>query len=799
MLKALAILFSLVYPFMLCAQHNVKGRVLCGEQPLSLASISVRDSVQIIATRLSEQDGTFLLSLPAGKYQLEVSLIGYKIYTTSVTIPAPADLLVVMEQESRQLSAVSISGSKPLIERKLDRIIFNVPNSIMASGGSAWEALAKAPGVRTTTGGNVTAMGKGAVIYINNRILRLSGEDLVSFLQGQNADNIQRIEVIVNPPASYDAQGGAVINIVTKKILAGGLNAVISGGITQSALTGGRLGSNFNYRKGKWNVYGGLAGNISRKDYREDNYIVFGLPDSYSYWKGVKEGQRRGETVAYKLGADFAVNSRHVVGFMLDGATGNRERPINIRTDVYQPDIKGIDSLLTTHNTTGSTINQQSVNFNYSGSLDTGGTKTINVDVDISPFRNRKNQDIDFASYKPESSRPVYREVNNTRSLQDISILSGRIDYSQQWNKDWRFETGIKYNRTFNKSDLRFYNLDNNIPHYDTLKSSEFHYTEKNLALYVNMQGAIGKLSVETGLRGEYTWTTGYLVTKDLLNERNYFKLFPTVFITYAINDKHEVNAYYGRRINRPDYWRLNPFRYYTSPYTYLEGNPYLRPAFVNEIELGYSFKKHISITLFYNDTRDYFSNISIQDNTQHIFYDTQRNLNQSLETGMHATIPYTPFSWWEINAFLQASYKKEKSGFLDSKYNYSTWFAYVNLTQAFTISRKAGWKGEITTWYASPGIQGIYRIAANYDVSFGVRKMLWGGKGSVQLSVADIFYSNFSRIDVDYENQRNGFREKTDTRAVTLNFNYKIGNKKIAATRSRKTSNEDEKKRATN
>jgi hypothetical protein len=796
--RALYCLFFCIAPLIVFGQQEFRGKVLFEGKPLDLASISIRNDQQGVALLVSDGNGTFSTSLANGTYHLEVSLLGYKTYRKDFTVPG-SELLVELEKDEKMLGTFTVQGTKPLVERKLDRIIFNVQNSIIASGGTVWDAVGRAPGVRTTFDGGISAIGKNVVIYMDNRILRMSGEELAAFLRSLNAANILRIEVILNPPASYDAQGGAVINIVSKKILATGLNATVNGGYTQATYGSFRGGVNFNYRSEKINVFGSVSASDTKKDYWETDYIFYQSTANDAYWEGLKRGTRAGNTLTYKLGVDYTLAKNHVIGVIIDGTNSRRKRQTDIHTNIYNHHSPIIDSFLVTNNRMDARVNQYAFNFNYKGMLDTSGRKSVNIDIDYAPFRNNRDQYALFSAYNRDEAKLPTGFSNNNLGVQDVKILSGKLDYVQKFDKDWTLETGTKLSRIVNNSVQDFYNLGNGSPVFDSSQSNRFRYTEKILALYVNTQGAIGKLSFELGLRGEYTWTTGYSETLHQTTLNKYMQFFPTFFTVYSLNDDHEVNAYYGRRINRPDYWRLNPFKYYTSPYSYMEGNPALRPAFVNEVELGYSFKKQYSINFFYRHTKNFFSNITIQDNERNLFYDTQRNLDQSLETGAYVSLPFKPFPWWEMNYFIQASYKNERSGFLNSNYNYNTWFMYTSLTQAFIISKKNGWRAEINSWYASPGIQGIYRIGSNYDLSFGVRKTLWKDKASLQLSVADIFYSNYYRIDVKFENQRNGFKEKTDTRSLTLNFSYKLGKKKIEAARKRKTSNEEERKRALN
>ncbi|MET0393094.1 MAG: outer membrane beta-barrel family protein, partial [Chitinophagaceae bacterium] len=775
-----------------------KGKITGNEKPLELATIVITGNSIAPVTLLSDSAGFFETTVPAGNYHIEVSLIGYKTYSQDITTSANL-LLIVLERDEKMLQTVTLQTKKPLVERKLDRIIFYLQNSITASSGTAWDALGKAPGVRATMDGSITVNGKSAVIYLDDRLLRLSGEDLSNFLKNYPAENIIRIEVIPNPSARYDAQGGAVIHLVTKKILTGGLNATLTGAYTQATYGSYRSGLNFNYRHGKWNFYGNYGYNRTRKAYRETDFILFEAPGSYAYWDGRKNGWRKSSSHTYKAGVDYTIGRNKTIGFLIDGTNSTRDRDTRVQTVIYNGYNSMLDSFLKTSNYTKGTASQYAFNLNYKGTLDTAGKKSLNMDFDYAPFKSKRIQDVLNSSYLPDGSLlPAVFDINSN-ALQDITIFSGRLDYARPLDEKWTMEAGVKYSSISSRNTLFFYNKNGNNSVLDPAKSNAFNYLEKISALYASFTGSWKSIAIQAGLRGEYTRTSGNSVTLQSITRNNYFRLFPTLFADYTFSPDHQLSLYYGQRISRPDYWRLNPFRFYSSPYTYLEGNPYLQPARIREIELGYTFRKQYSINLFYRNTRDYFSNITVQDNEKKIFYDTQQNLEKSMETGVYCSAPWSPWTWWEMNYFVQASYKQEKSGYLGGSYDYSTFFLYGSATESFILSSKHGWKAELTAWYASRGIQGIYKLGSNFDVSFGVRKTISKGKGSLQLSVADIFYSNYYRIRVNYLNQRNGFNERSDTRSVTLNFSYNLGQKKIASARKRNTSNEEEKKRARN
>eukprot|EP01133_Synstelium_polycarpum_P004841 gene4841-5628_t len=788
--------FILLFPLVATAQKMVLNGIIYDQQGkiLDMATLSLSKDGNLLNTIRSEKGLFRFEDLNAGNYLLLVSSIGYENQRLQLSLPADP-LKIIMKTSSTALKEVVIDKQRPVIERKADRVIFNLENSISANGISAWDALNKTPGVQTTFDGNIKAYNKGVLVYLDDRPIRLSGEDLGNYLKSLPSEQISSIEVIPNPPSRYDAQGAAVINIVSRKIKAQGINVNLNSAYTQSRYGSYTSGTNFNYRKDKLNIYGGYSFGDSKKQQTEAEYIIFSTPSNYAYWDNNKQGARARVSSNYKAGIDYNLSSNQVVGLLFGGFNGKGNRTNQIGTQIYNDHHILPDSTLTTNNQTHNTTSQYSFNLNYKAKLDTLG-QSLNIDLDYIPYRSSSNQAVNSSTRFSDGSASVTPYQISTYSKQRINIWSGKTDYSYVFNQKWSLEAGLKYSSITTHNRFDFFNAVGPAPIQDNSKSDEFEYSENTAAAYMSFKGKTGKWNIEGGLRAEQTRTVGNSIALNMVNKNNYFKIFPTLFLTYALDKDHEFNSNYSYRIDRPGYSRLNPFKYYTSPYTYLEGNPALQPAFIHNIELGYTYKQLYNFSLFYRESNGYFSNITVQDNINKIFYDTQRNLDKSLESGFYLSLPYHPADWWEMNNFVQGSYKQEKSGYLQSSYDYHTLGLYLNSSQAFVLDKEKGIKAEVSAWYSTPGIQGIYKLARTFDLSAGLRKTVLNKQGTIRLAVNDIFYGNAFRINVDYLNQRNGFYEKNDTRSVSLSFSYKLGKNKITETRKRNTSADEEKKR---
>jgi Outer membrane protein beta-barrel family len=792
-MKKLTLILFFCLPLMVFAQlHkglvNDKNGALIDGVSISLSYADSTFAVQI------SKNGLFSFLQPLkGSYVLMLKAVGYKDVSKTLNLPMDS-VTITMISEDKTLDQVTVSASKPLIVRKIDRVIFNVENSIVASGATVWDALAKAPGVQTRFDGGITANNKGVVIYMDDKPIRLSGEDLAAYLRSLPSDNIARIEIMPNPTARYDAQGGAVIHIISKKPKGDGFNVVLSAGYTQSTYGSYNPGMVFNYRKDKLNVYGSYGYSRRKKDHTESEYIIFDSPGNYAYWRNEKSGIRSGNANSYKIGADYNLTQQQVVGVLVNGYNGTSNRPNNTLTSIFNNYAALPDSILQTQNVSNGQASQYSFNFNYKIKLDTSD-RNINVDLDYVPYQNKNSQQVDTYGLSGNGNLLPDQYHIFTPANQKIDIYSGKVDYTDKFWKKWTFESGLKYSSIRTRNSFDFYNNPATGLELVNSRSDRFEYAEHISAVYASITGDVGKWSFEGGLRGEYTRTNGKSIALNTNNQHNYFKLFPTLFMVYKVNKDNEINLNYNSRISRPEYWRLNPFKSYTSPYTYLEGNPALQPAFIYNGELGYTYKQQYNISFYLRRVVDYFSNITVQDNTSKLFYDTQRNLDLSQEIGFSASFPIKAARWWEISNYVQGSYRQERSGYLQARYDYRVWGIYLSSNHAFTLNKTKGLKAEISAWYSSPTIQGIYKLAKLYDISAGMSKSMLKGKGTLRLAVNDIFYSNTYRIDVNYENQRNGFYEQSDTRSATLSFSYRLGGNPTAA-RKRTSASEEEKKR---
>ena len=789
-MKKIAAILMIILPLFAHGQMQLKGKVIDNAgKPLDAATIILMRDEKQIATDFADS-GNFKLTYPqGGVYIIFASVLGYRPVQMIVELPKDS-IVLTMQPESKELDEVTVTFRKPLIERKVDRVTFNVENSILASGGSAWEALIKAPGIQVNASNNISANRKDVRVYMDGKPLDLSGDDLSGYLKGLPSDLVAQIDVYSNPPAQFDAEGVSVINIVTKKSKKQGLNVTLNAALTQGVYMGYNTSSTFNYRNNKLNIYGSYGFTLRHSFQDHDVDIDFGT----SLWSSLNRNIYQSDNHSYRLGADYQLSSNQVLGFLVTGSnrTGSSDGHTTTRVTSNQ---MVLDSTLKTDNFAATTANQYTYNLNYNLKSESG-KRTLNIDADYSPYQSTVNSFADNISFLPNGEQTSSLFHILTPSSQQIDIYSGKADYTYRLFGHLDAASGIKYSSTKSSNNFDYYDRSETAQIAVPANFNHFVYREKTAAAYTSLSGTFGQWTLQGGLRAEHTRTEGYSITLDSLNERSYFKVFPTLFVQYKFNEDNELQLNYAYRIDRPEYNRLNPAKRYSSPFNVYVGNPALQPAFVHNAELTYTYKQQYSISAFYTAIHDVFTNINVQDNEHKIYYGTHANLGLSVNEGIRLSASFQPGNWWDINVMGGAYRQRETSAYLSSGFDYRLFSYDATLRQSFTINTRAAIKAEINGVYNGPGIQGIYRAGHNFEIDAGVKTNIFHGTGTLRLAVNDIFNSNSNNIRINYLDQKSIFFHHVESRNVSLSFSYRLG-KNVAASRSRNTASEEERKRA--
>jgi iron complex outermembrane receptor protein len=695
--------------------------------------------------------------------------------------------------QEKKLGEVVIKSKKPFIEMQVDKTVLNVQHDIVATGGTLFEILQRAPGVSITNDETINLAGKtGVNVLIDGRPTQLSEKDLANYLKATPGSVVDKVEIIMNPSAKYDAQGNAgIINIRLKKNTMKGTNGNLSTSYTQSNHPNFNFSSNLNHRQGKWNWFGNTAARKSRQN-------TSGAINRFVNSNGVEKtfenrtvDQDNSKNISFHAGADFYMNTKSTVGFMVKG--NEYWSKLFTPGTTFIKTNNTIDSSLNTLNDNRQRNSRYNYNLNYKFE-DTLGME-LNIDADYTSFKNNSNGLVTTDLLNKQNIKYDY-SANDQEVLTNIKIYSVKLDISKQLKKiNAKIETGLKWNTIQTTNDLDAYIWKVNQLQADTGRTNRFNYTENMVAGYASFNQKIKKWEYQLGLRAEQTMIKGK--STDLKNvqlnypDTLYFNLFPTAFIRYTMNDKNSFGLLYGRRINRPTYQDLNPFEYIYDNYSRERGNPYLLPEFSNNIELTYSYRGALNIGLGYRHTSNSFQSISTQKGE--ITEATNFNIGSENRYYLNVGLGMPVTKWWDSYTNLSPFYKEFNGEIPEGKLDNITWGMSWYESHTFTLPKK--WKAQLSSWGNIATRDAMSSTAWLGSVNAGASKSVFNDKLNLRLSVTDIFNTQRWRQEVNFGNVNYNYLRKWESRNIRLQLTWNFGKTSFKA-RDRELGAQDENNR---
>ena len=782
---------------------KISGQLLDTQgKPMEYATVSLlraKDST-LIKGALSTDVGTYSFDhINAGTYIIRATAVGY-VKTTSAAFKVTDGASAIaapelkMRDNPQSLKTVDITTTKPLIERKVDRMVMNVENSILAAGNSAMEILERAPGVTIDKDDNISLKGKqGVTVMINDKLTYLSSAQLATLLRSTDGTTIESIEIITNPSAKYDASGNSgIINIKLKKNKDAGTNGSITAGAAMGYYFKDNTSASLNHKEGNLNIFGNFSRNDNQRgrslDIDREVVSPNGQPTYFSQNTFMPQINHNN---SYRLGADYDLSPKNTIGFIVNGYF-NKENDFNNTPTRIGSTPSGIDSLQHTTSTFRQGYKDFAVNLNDRYQLTKSG-QVLTADLDYSKFNNSNNAQYITDFFLPNGATQHPSTYLRNQSPSTIDIHTAKVDYTYPITKTLKFESGAKYSDVKTDNDLEAQKLAGSTYINDTSRTNRFVYDEKISAAYVNLSKDYKNTSVQLGLRGEYTNSTGDLITTNQVVNRKYFDLFPTFFINHTFSAKHELGFSYSRRIDRPGYDNLNPFVYYLDPYTYQQGNPFLKPQYTNSFEFNYTYNKTINLSLGYSQTSDVITQIILTDPVKKATFQTNLNLQTQNSYNFNINSPYTIAKWFTGNINVNGFYNQFKSSsLLGADLNKGQAAYNFRVTQAFLFS---GFRAEVLENYQSAQTYALFDLKPQYNVDLGISRSFAAKKLNVKFSVSDIFDTRTNDVNLNYQSDMLQIKQKNETRIARLTLTYGFGNSKIKA-RNHQTGLEDEKGR---
>lgn len=758
----------------------------------------------VVKFTVSDKNGRFEFSdIRPGAYIIKATDINY---ITSVTKTYNIKSGVVFNVGIIQLKAKNVSlgeidivSDKPFIENKPGKKVLNIQNSITSAGNNAFEILKKAPGVKIDNDNNISLDGKNNVlVMVDNKPTYMPQEALIDMLQAMPSSMIDQIELISNPGAKYDASGGGIINIRLIHNKSFGLNgsANVNSGIQQvednhgSKYKGG-AGINFNSRTQKLNIFGNY-------NYSHTPYNRLFITDRLINYKNVVteinadyfSDQSRSSNI-YRLGADYNLTPKHIIGFLVKGLTNNFTLEKNTKTTIRDSGIS--DSTIVTTSSLDSKASQIALDLNYKGNFDKGGE--LSVDLDYFTYDRNPSEMIN-SDYFNNSTSQLYRTLIIQNSFpSDYKIYTYNIDYTVKLSPTSTLSAVAKTDYVKTHNNLNFGNIVNQVYQPNAKFTNEFDFTETiNAGAVVYNDSFNKKISFEAGLRIEQTISNGESLTAKSAVKNNYIDLFPDVKITDAINSDNVLLLAYSKSIIRPLYTDLNPFIAYQDQYSYYMGNPYLKPVYLNSVQLQHTYKNRFSTTLQFTASNNFTQSVFLQNDSSKIVVLKKTNLGTRYAYSIDFNGQFDITSWWNANVNLSASYQWLTANPGESYFNRSGKDADLSVKQFFILSKTIS--AELDGEYDIPTTFGINQYNEVYHFDAGITKK-FNKRAVLTLNVSDIFNTKRNRFTSDYQNVNLTGNDKTDFRVIGLSFIYKFGNKSVKAERARKTGAETEQGRA--
>ncbi len=816
-MRRLLVLTLLFTPWtILFAQSTQRGKVVVmvvnDQQVLENATVEVlrkKDSVLLKAGITDKTGMAELENIRPGEYLLRVSMVHYNANYTVFSLTEEQAVLtlpkVVLQPASAQLGAVTVTSRKPFIQKLSDRIVVNVENSIVSAGSSAMDVLERSPGVNIDQNDVISLRGRaGVIIMIDGKPTAMTGQDLANYLRGLPSAAIERIDIITNPSAKYDAAGNSgIIDIRMKKDQRLGMNGTFTAGYGQGVYPKANAGTTFNYRNKKINVFGNynyayrvLLNHLilDRNFYTNRVYTGGDLKDNYA--------KMPLENNTARLGMDFFPSKKTILGFVVNSNFLHFKRNNNNKSIILDPQRQPTNTFEAI--ATNNDRNRNAVaNINFKHTFDSTG-KELTADLDYGIYKSHALSRNATRYYKLDGSSLQPDYILDGDQQGKLTFKIAKLDYVNPLKKNAKWEAGFKTSFVSSDNDAKFFDISNGTPQNDDTKTNHFLYDENNNAGYVNFSKQFKKWDLQVGLRAEHTDVKTWQVKGNIHWDSSYVNLFPSAFFNYKLKEDKTLGVSVSRRIDRPGYSQLNPFLFLIDVTTYATGNPGLTPQLTWSYELSYTLK-NLNFTLGYSRTtrnqnvaiakfKDVFPNIPSDEN---VTVQIPINLESQDYYGLSISAPVRISKWWNMINSGNVFYNHFNGNLGGTNLNNGKPVADLRTNNTFTF--KKGWTAEFNANFNSGGRSGFMEFKPQWGIAIGGQKMIMQGKGTVRFNITDIFWTNLPRAVVSFDNYVEKWNAYRETRVANLSFTYRFGNNKVQAARRRTTASEEERQRAGN
>ncbi|MDO4190612.1 MAG: outer membrane beta-barrel family protein [Bacteroidales bacterium] len=762
-MKQFTLLIAMLISVVCAHAAIIKGVVVdVDKNPAEFVTVTLRvpqqeDNLTGVTTDL---DGHFELpNVAKGTYQINISMVGYNTITRNVTITSDEQIVdlktLVLKEDARMLDAVEVVGQAGQMHFDIDKAVFNVDQNLAAAGASASEMLQHIPSIDVDQDGEVSLRGSTNVeVWINGKPSGLDADNRAQILQQMPAGSIEKVELITNPSAKYSPEGTAgIINLVLKKDRKAGYYGSVEAGVGYQMLgvPAGNVSANFNYNSSLVDFYINFG-------FRQRNHSGDGTTDRWaftpntnrtdtiSYLSQENHDDERGWGIFTRAGVDFHLGKQRKdnlgVNVMFNDGKKNKTETINYSLADYRYNTQALYSRDNTNKSNRLTYN---VGLDYQHQFDDKGSE---LRASVSYSNNTRGSESIYDQIVQEG--PAFAYQQNQGSDNNTSRFEFKTDYTQRFANNAKLEAGVAVNGR--QTSMNSTTYDGTVADDNSLLSyNDFNYSEWIAALYATYGQKWGSFSAQLGLRGEFFTTTNE--TRDTPTDafvsttRNYWQLYPTIYLSYSLPRDNELQLNYTRRVNRPRGRQLSMYRNVSDSTNVSYGNPDLKPEFSNAVEFKYikTWDKHnLSASLYYHYTTDIMQNVRFQsDERPNVMESTWDNVAKQQSLGMEMAAMNTVARWLNLTTSLRGSYEDMadvyyRNVLLQERQRRFNWSARIMGNFIFTKT----FSGQLSFSYNSPHVIAQGKSKGMFFSSIGLKKSFLDRRLILSLSAFDLFRS---------------------------------------------------------
>jgi hypothetical protein len=778
----LTLLFSLIISLTYSQEFKITGLVLDEDQkPMVLVNVLLlTQEGDFIKGTVTNDNGVYQFSaIKEGTYQIIASYIENTVESQVFQLFKNTEFETLVLNNAQQLDEVVVTQKKPVLEHMADRHVFNIENTAL-SDNDIWSVLKRTPGVMVMNNKLLVNGSSKVNIMINGKRINLPEEDIMNLLSGNSASNVEAIEVITSPPAKYSAEGGLLINIKMKKNLIAGYNGSVFNRYTQGVLPKHTLGMD-HFFKGKKIDFSTNYSFSHNRDWTRYTDITnfFNNGQASETWTAEQKSIIKEKSHTLNLFLDIQLDEKNTISL----TSNNSYSPNVIDNYTSETEIENTNGA-TTARLAGLNISNKDVlttayYLDWVHKLNEKGAElSFNTHFTYYDYKIKQELNNNFVEGESEF---ITEDIFNVSSNQIINLYSAQTDLTQPLGEHSTMETGLRYASINSEASIVQSGFEQSRVGVDPTVSGIFNYDEKIYAGYISLNNSWENWKFNLGIRAEYTDIKGELNTEPEANTNSYMNWFPTMALSYTI----DKNAFYlksYRRITRPRYNIINPFQYYLSANSLIEGNPNLKPAYRDYVQFDYVYDKAYKLVLFAGKKYNEQSQQVFQDNITNIIRTQYINLESNNYYGVDASVSKDITSFW--NLFLLISHYYDKDSFKDLNTNTivenSIWTTHTRTTNSFTFLSDKSLYVDLTYFHFSPRISGNTRYASYGKLGLSLRKTLWSKAASISLAVEDIFNDGGIYVTRNYLDQSNSTSSRWENRLFIVGFRYKFGNTKI-------------------